>query len=394
MRRLYTLFTFVLLGVEGTFAQDNGTGYVGDAYYRIHNLTTERYIYVTDNKDYYDMSRDAEDFQAIQLWKDASKTISAPATVIFMHQFGNGQFDLQAQGTGVLELTGYTVKATKKSDGTYEVSATKGGVTKYLSDDRSNNKPQGLIGSSGGAKYRRWVVDKIETNHATNYFGITPSVELNGKYYQAFYAVFPFKTASPNMHVYYASKMAGSLVTLHEIDGEIPGSTPVIIECASPNPSDNRLELLLSTNVKVSENKLEGVYFCNGERPQESVDAYTAFDPNTMRVLTVSNGKLVMSNNAPEQLKEIVATDWETIDDMDVTCIPENTCYLKALADTPDELNIRFVGVGIDEILAEDKDKSAEGVFTMSGQQLRTTNDVKGLPAGLYIVGGHKFAIK
>ena len=383
----------------------NGTGLVGDGYYRVYNKVTERYIYVTDNKDYYNETTDAEDFQAIQLWKDASKTISDPASVIYIEKHGS-KYDLKAQGTGIYDLTstyrengqGLYVTITKVTNGaykdTYQVSASRANVTKYLSDDRSNDNDQGKLGTSGDAKYRCWVVDKIETNNATNYFGITPSITLNGKYYQPFFAVFPFKTASPDMHVYYVSKIANNEATLTEINGEVPASTPVIIECASNNPANNRLELLTTSSAQIQGNKLTGVYFCNGKRPAGSTDAYKIFDASTMRIFTVANGKLVISNNDTDRLTKLKTRDWTNNVVIEPYCIPANTCYLTASAGTPAVLNVRFEGVGIDEIIAENKGKVAEGVYTLCGTQLRSTNDVEGLPAGLYIVGGAKVLVK
>lgn len=381
------------LSLASAIAQ-NPSGYVNDGYYRVHNLASERYIYVTDNKDYYDEVHDAEDFQAIQLWKNLSKAVTSPATAIYMTRQSDGKFDLQAQGTGVHALTGYYVTVTKKGEGIYEVTASRGGVTKYLSDDRSNNADQGQLGTSNKLNFRRWVVDKIETNHATNYFGIEPTISLNGKHYQPFYAAFPFRTASPNMHVYYVSKISGNVVTLKEISGDIPGSTPVVIECASTNPSENRLELLPPSTAGLKGNKLAGVFFRNGERPQESTEAYTVFNASTMRLLTVSNGKLIYTNNAPERLAETEAIDWVTEDYYYPICVPANTSYLKADAGTPEVLDIRFEGAGLDEILAENKETDVVGVYTISGTQLRATNDVQGLPAGLYIVGGVKVVVK
>ena len=392
MRKLFTLLLFSSLYFANTHAQSS-SGFVGNGYYRVHNLATGRYIYVTDNKDYYNEKRDEEDFQAIQLWKDPEKAVSDPASVIYILQLGSTRYDLQAQGTGVRELTGYTVNVEKKGEA-YEVSASRGSVTKYLSDDRSNDNPRGVIGTSNKLNYRRWVVDKIETDHSTNYFGIKPTISLNGKYYQPFFADFAFKLSSPNMHVYYVSNVAGNIAKFQELEGEIPANTPVVIECVSPNPTDNRLEILKRDTEPLPGNKLVGVYFCNGERPDESVDAYTDFNAATMRLLTVSEGKLVLTDNAPDRLNTITHFDWDIYEDVEHICIPANTCYLKAEAGTPSELNIRFVGVGIDEILAENKKANAEGVFTLSGTQLRANNDVNGLPAGLYIVGGVKVAIK
>lgn len=395
MKRLFSLLLLATFGFACTFAQ-NGTGFVNNGYYRVCNLITKRYIYVTDNKDYYDVPHDIGDFQAIQLWKDINRSVSDPASVIYIEQVSSNYYDLKAQGTGVHSLTGYYVGVQKQSNGTYEVSASvsKAGieVTKYLSDDEQGTYAQGKMGTNGQGNYRKWIVDKIETNHATNYFGIAPTIELNGKYYQPFYADFPFKAVSPDMHIYYISDDIGELALLEEIEGEIPASTPVIIECASTDPSLNRLELLISSSAKVTGNKLSGVYFRNGSRPQGSTDAYTQFDPATMRVFSVSNGKLVLTNNAPERLIETRVIDWSDLNltRIKIKCLPANTSYFKVSADTPDEIALTSDPTSIANISASDKEPYAKGVFTLSGAQLRTDNSLEGLPAGLYIVGGKK----
>lgn len=373
------------------YAQSKGTGYVGKGYYRVRNLTTERYIYVTDNKDYYDIAHDKEDFQGIQLWKDAAKAAKSPASVIFIEELYPGGFDLKAQGTGVYDLTGYCVNVTKKSDGTYEVSASRSGVTKFLSDDRTNSSDQGKLGTSGTAKYRRWIVDKIEATHATNYVGISPTITFNGKYYQTFYASFPFRTISPGMRVYYISDVEGDLALIQEIEGDVPAATPVIIECASANATDNRIEPLPTTTARVTDNLLCGVYFCNGKRPQESVDAYTKFDAATMRILTVADGKLVMSDNAPERLQEIMVNDYTLYEQVPAICIPANTCYFKAHANTPKQVFLTSDPTAIDSLPSEKTDGGKPcGVYSLDGTQLRTTNNAEGLPAGIYIIGGKK----
>lgn len=373
------------------YAQSKGTGYVGKGYYRVRNLTTERYIYVTDNKDYYDIAHDKEDFQGIQLWKDAAKAAKSPASVILIEELYPGGFDLKAQGTGVYDLTSYCVNVTKKSDGTYEVSASRSGVTKFLSDDRTNSSDQGKLGTSGTAKYRRWIVDKIEATHATNYVGINPTITFNGKYYQTFYASFPFRTISPGMHVYYISDVEGDLALIQEIEGDVPAATPVIIECASANATDNRIEPLPTTTARVTDNLLCGVYFCNGKRPQESVDAYTKFDAATMRILTVADGKLVMSDNAPERLQEIMVNDYTLYEQVPAICIPANTCYFKANANTPKQVFLTSDPTAIDSLPSEKTDGGKPcGVYSLDGTQLRTTNNAEGLPAGIYIIGGKK----
>ena len=404
MRKLYTFFIITLLNITYATAQGRGSGLVdGDNYYRVRNFGSDRYVYVRDDFDDSDIFRQKADFQAIELWKDASKTIYDPASVILIHRYENGHYNLQAQGTGVLELTGHAVQISNRlSDGTYKVFATEKNTTVYLAEERTTSGNQGKLGTNNEQeKFRKWIVDKIETNSATNYFGIKPTITLNGKYYHPFYAAFPFRTASAGMHVYYVSKVSGNTATLKEIEGNIPASTPVIIECASADPSNNRLELLTSKPAAIKGNKLVGVYFCNGERDWQSVNAYKRFDASTMRVLTPANGQLILSNNETsllnsQVLEQIEVTDWdsEDEDEIEIACIPANTCYLKADAGTPDVLEIKFEAVGIEDIIANQTEKSVKGVYTLSGTQLRATNDVQGLPAGLYIVGGVKVAIK
>ena len=344
MKRYLTLFLLALLNLAAAFAQNNGTGFIGNGYYRIKNKGTDRYIYVTDNKDYYDMTHDKEDFQAIQLWKGVEKACTDPATVLYMENVSGNYYDLKAQGTGIHMLTGYYLTAEKKSDGCYEVYASKSGITKYLSDNETTQEEQGKMGTGGKLNYRKWVVDKIETNHATNYVGVKPTIESNGKFYQPYYVGFPFKACSPDMHIYYISGIKGNKVYMKEIEGEIPASTPVIIECASADPSQNRIEPLISTSSKITDNKLSGVYFCNGKRPEESVDAYTKFDAATMRVFSVVNGEFVLTNNAPERLTELVFWDISTYPYTKIytKCLPANTSYFEANNSTPEVLEILF----------------------------------------------------
>lgn len=382
------------------YAQSNGSGFVGNGYYRVYNLQTERYIYVTDNKDYYDKNRDIGDFQAIQLWKDLNRGIGDPATVIYIKEVASGQFDLIGQGTGLHALTGYYINVTQLSDGSYKVSASvsKSGivVTKTLSDEvSSTTREQGKMGTSGKPSYQKWIVDKITPSHETNYFGIKPTIELNGLYYQPFYTSFPFRTVSKDMNVYYVYMVEDKIAGMKKIDGDVPAGTPVIIECASADPSQNRIEFLPSTTATVTGNMLKGVYFCNGSRPQESTDAYKKFDATKMRVLDVVEGKLVLTNNpAASRINNIKAVDWEELEETTISCLFANTSYLPAKADTEDILELKLELTAIKGIPASRDERAETGVYSINGTLLRATNDVTGLPAGLYIVDGRKTVVK
>ena len=195
------------------------------------------------------------------------------------------------------------------------------------------------------------------------------------------------------MHIYYITAVGGELALLQEIEGDVPAGTPVIIECASADPSDNRVELLTSTSSTVSGNKLRGTYFCNGTRPKESNDAYVKFDAATMRIFTVADGKLVLSNQDESRLNNIKVNDYTTYTSVNALCLYANTSYFPAEASTPDVIELTSDPTGINNMAAE-RGVSREGIYSVNGTLLRPTNETAGLPAGLYIVGGKKVAVK
>ena len=151
MKRLSSFLLLALLSLTGTYAQ-SGSGFIGDGYYRICNSGSSRYIYVTDNRDESDIIRMAGDFQAIQLWKEQDRTVPDPSSVIYIDEVSSGLFDLTGQGTGIHSLTGYYVSVKKAVDGTYSVSVSRSGVTKYLTDNETSSSAQGMMGTNGTGK--------------------------------------------------------------------------------------------------------------------------------------------------------------------------------------------------------------------------------------------------
>ena len=399
MKRLCTLLLLSTISFSSVFAQNGtGTGFTGNGYYRVCNFGSKRYIYVTDNKDYSNKARQDWDFQAIQLWTDISRAISDPASVIYIKEVSSGSFDLVAQNSGVHDLTGYYVGVQRQRNGAYEVSATESGQTIYLSENNPRlDEEQGAIGVNASGNFRQWIVDKMETNHATNYFGITPTIELNGIYYHPFYAAFPFRPVSSDMNIYYIDRIETNNLFVKKIEGDVPANTPVIIECVSKDPSQNRLELLPPSSAKVTDNKLSGQYFCNTYRPSTSVDACKTFDPQTMRILDTVDGKLVMTNSPSDALLNSTTKwviDYEIGDYVEKTFyfLKANTSYLSTDAQAPAVFNVCFDGMGINDV-RRNNSQEAECVYSINGQQLRPTSDTQGLPAGLYIVKGKKVVV-
>ena len=395
MRKFSTLLFALLACFTLAQAQGKGSGFVGNGYYRVRNFVTDRYIYVTDN--HTPITGDKINFQLLQLWKDYTRTISDPASVIYMKQVNTDAFDLIGQGTGVNQFTGHYVHVDKQSDGSYIVKASvdKGGVsvTMYLTDNETSSSAQGTMGTNNTGSYRKWIVDQIDSNSDTNYFGIEATLQAGGKFYKPFYADFPFRVISEGMHVYYVEKIKGENAVLKEVQGDVPAHMPVIIECTSSDPSKNRVELLPPASATQPDNKLVGNYFCNGSRPSDSPDAYKKFDAAKMRVLTVKDDKLVFSNNAPESLSSIKVTNPTTLMKEQTLCIPANTSYLAADAGTAAQLGVIIAADAIRGVSAS-KPLMTAGVYSVTGRQVRKDSDTEGLPAGLYIVNGKKVIVK
>ena len=108
MKRILLAIAAVIVPVSILSAQDTE-----DGYYRVHNMKTERYVYVTDNTGSINISGAKAETGALQLWKDHSKTYSDPATIIYIKRMGANDggtyYNLMSQGTGVKQIIDYYV---------------------------------------------------------------------------------------------------------------------------------------------------------------------------------------------------------------------------------------------------------------------------------------------
>ena len=115
------------------------------------------------------------------------------------------------------------------------------------------------------------------------YFNVVPDVEYNGKYYTTLKVPFKWKISDGSSveKIYVVTDASNGILQLQEISGTIPEGTPVILECASNNPLDCKLEPIgvpkfspASTSNKsapaadeasyyTGTNLLDGTYYCN-----------------------------------------------------------------------------------------------------------------------------------
>ncbi len=313
MKKNFLALAFALLLSATASAQYSEPGY-----YRVRNATLsavnkqEYYCWVV--ADYFQLNTSAgtgQSFESLALYRDEVQSpISAPATVIYATVSGS-TVDLAAQGTSVSKMTSYNLTLTQQGTAnSYKLSAYYSGQTLYLYPSKSEEFNHRIATTVSYSGYDLWSVDPITSDSETNYFGITPMLQVGGKYYQPFYAEFPFEFASSGMKAYYVDGVDTEHYQLKEITSTVkPGATPMLIECSSADPSDNRLELLHGSYDKLSDNKLSGVYFCSDYI--YGVDGIqTAFDANTMRVWNVENGELVLSTSNENLHSNPLAEYW------------------------------------------------------------------------------------
>lgn len=323
MQKLFSLLLLAAACAPAAYADIEGNGY-----YRVQNTESGRYITVRDNTGSISYTSMTADLGALETHGPFSDVVSDPSSILYITKVGSetyGPYDLAAQGTSCYTISSHFLRIRKFGTSQhYRAYATQSGATMYLYDTSSN-------GTTGGVKaagdppqvngVRRWEWDALPVNAATDsYFGLKPDFALGGKYYLSLYASFPFSFASSGMKAYYIPTLdaANGIAVIEELSGTIPAATPVLIECSSNDPSQNRLHLLApGTGSAVAGNQLVGVYFENWGR-NNYVDNNTA----TMRVVgRRADGTLGLVKSTAQYM-------------------PRNRAYLPVPASAPAELKI------------------------------------------------------
>lgn len=295
----------------------------GDGYYRVQNAKTKRYAYLTDNTGHINMATTSADVHALELWLGFENAVSDPATVFMITNYPNtgsaNNYDVAGQGTSVHSFLDTYLKILSAGDfdgkPSYYAYAQKSGMIKYLGDlrDMDLTNPQGNASVDCKGDNRKWYITPLDSNDDEGYFGVAPTVAKDGKYYQPFYADFPFTVKSAGVKVYIVDRLIEGAAVLKELSGYVPARTPVIFECEHQSASDNRLDIGASgTAADVSGNLLGGVFYDNSSQSHYN---RTPYDKNTMRSIAVVDGKL-----------SFVTGDYDFI--------PRNRAYLNVPAGT------------------------------------------------------------
>lgn len=380
--KLRLLSLALLASASSAFAQLNG-----DGYYRIQNYGTERWLYLIDNKsDGVNWSSTTAEVAAILLSDDAERKFYDPAGIVYVQNAGGTSYDFKAQGESIKEISGghyLNVSDANSSLSTYYCSFTSNGASVYLWDDTwagVSTESHATTSKQNSTTMRQWQAFAVNSSDDNNYFGIKPDVEIDGKYYKAFYAAFPFKVKSSGMAVYYASELINlnTAVTVVKADDNavIPASTPVFIECTSSDYSNNRIDIVDESGTTLSSNILSGNYFCYNDQWYPNHKNVLVNNTATMRVL----GK--MSNGL---LGYITSSD---------TYIPANSSYLVVPEGSPSELPLSGAITGISNVKVDTPASSSNAVYSLQGVKVADSLSSASLTPGIYIVGGKKVVVK
>ena len=398
------------------------TGEESEGFYRIkNNGAAKRYITIVNDKVDNNFKKftvnDYKTWRAVNALTTVKDPTNDPGSILYIS--GNtSDLSLKGQGMDTSVLLGSNYKLMK--NGSQLCSEYKGTMV-FMTDnyDADNNKNATVgIGLSSIAKeagtYASWEFVKIDNEK--EYFGITPEIELDNKYYTTLFTSFAYQLSDGmkayyvNEHEYQTDKITEPLAVLTEVPtNQIPAGTPVIIECISNKPSDNKLIPLKSSSSTIKNNELIGIYFCyikysfdDVNRGESETDAakelknVIEYDAQEMRVLGTVDGKLALT----------VANDKQIVVTNKGKYLPANKAYLpiKYSESSITQKGIKLVDKKTfdDAITAaaairninNNEVQTTSGVFTLTGTRIKSDNSTEGLANGIYIINGKKVIIK
>lgn len=278
---------------------------------------------------------------SIMLLEDGSDIMrSSPAFVLKLtgSPDGSGGFkdaNLEAQGMGSKTISGKTFTFTNQGDYFY-IQGSAGSVSAYMVDYADAftqeehlgkvNHPGIYNGPAANDEQFRWVVTPISELNKDFCFGAMPSPKTKDeadKYYTTMYTKFPYRCLD-GVKAYVVSRVDATAhkVVLSEIkSGEVPSGTPVVLECTSTKPVENRLLPLVEEPAAiVGDNLLKGEIWLKDENKTEG-EYRTKFNSQTMLVL--SNDELAFKNVNNTDVLAGGTGQTGTL-----TYIANNTCYL------------------------------------------------------------------
>jgi len=265
-------------------------------------------------------------------------THSSPAFVLKINGTPNGTGGIEdvvisSQGISTYDISSQKFAIEDYLDDQYFIFANHEGFTGYLKDNGTAETGLTHMELLGDCHHpgiwNRWNYNTSyawrfrlldEEHFDENYFGARPSAGTlkDGKYYTTMYAAFPYECRD-GVKAYTVDKFTddGNIHLEPVPEGRVPSLTPVILECNSTSPRENRLMPLTTEPPAIETNLLKGEIWLNDESG-DSATFRTRFDPTTMRIL--GRDKAVFGS--------VNYTDDTAEGSEPLAYIANNTCYL------------------------------------------------------------------
>lgn len=376
-------------------------------YCYVHNVAQSRSLGLMGISDKNVSSSNRYLKNSIMLLEDGSDIMrSSPAFVLKLTGSPDGfggliDANLEAQGMGSKDISGKTFTFSNAGDYLY-IYGSVGSVSAYMVDYADAftqeehlgkvNHPGIYNGPDANDKQFRWVVTPISEDSKDFCFGAMPSPKTKdeaGKYYTTMYTKFPYRCLD-GVKAYVVSSVdtKAHKVVLSEIkSGEVPSGTPVVLECTSTKPVENRLLPLVEEPAAIAEaNLLKGEIWLKDENKTE--DKYrTKFDSQTMLVL--SNDELAFKNVNNTDVLAGGTGQTGTL-----TYIANNTCYLKVSSEMTEATTFTIEkGETKETTLAGLSQEAADGVtpYKITGDDLECVGAIASDNYNYLVVkdGGH-----
>lgn len=399
---------FILLAFTLAFSCNASAQTVSTGYYRVESVYLNQCLYfkskVAQDIDY---TKGTVDLPNIRGSLDNNAVYSMPETVLYLEYKkteydGTIRVDLAAQGVSASSIAGNAVLRLEKGKVANQyyafAEATKGGVTAYkylvarLCRDKWTGKQLDCkvetgkqVPDDGDPNSPLWRLKKLD--ESSEYIGISPRVKFNDKYYDPYYVYFPYNFASSGMKAYCVTSIpttadGKAYAVYQEVTGAIPVGTPLIVECSSDKPENNKLKVNGVTPQSLTlKNCMRGAYRSCDDPEVPDIKDVVNYDSKTMRILgTTSEGKL-----------GFVTASY--------SYFPKNTAYLVVPSAYPKELTLiskeeyNDLIAGIDDVTMEGQQSvpaRVKGVYNLSGVKVCETSEFNSLPSGVYIVDGQQ----
>lgn len=355
-------------------------------YCYVHNVKFKRSLGLMGISDKNVSSSNRYLTNSIMLLEDGSDIMrSSPAFVLKLTGSSDGyggleNANLEAQGAASKDIAKKTYTFSKHGDHFY-ITGSAGSATAYMVDYADAftqeehvgkvNHPGLYNGANENDASYHWVVTPISEDSKDFCFGAMPSPKTKdeaGKYYTTMYTKFPYRCLD-GVKAYVVSSVDATAhkVVLSEIkSGEVPSGTPVVLECTSTKPVENRLLPLVEEPAAIAEtNLLKGEIWLKDENKTE--DKYrTKFDSQTMLVL--SNDELAFKNVNNTDVLAGGTGQTGTL-----TYIANNTCYLPVSSEMTEATTFTIEkGETKETTLAGLSQEAADGVtpYKLTGDDL------------------------